>query len=198
MWRKAALVLAPLVWQLLWVPIHADTSSGMETSGYFSADGYRIRHYRAPTPTDVPQAITVTTPGLQELMRRQAPILVDVLAVTVRPEIEEFGLSWLPDQPRFDLPGSVWLPNVGYGKLDKRMEEYFRNQLHRLTGGDLDRPIVIYCVIDCWMSWNAIRRAASFGYRRLYWYPEGADGWAAHGLPTQETQPVPLAGSQPD
>lgn len=198
MWRQAALVLAPLVWQLLWIPNYANNSSVVDTTGYFSADGYRISHYRAPTPANVPQGITVTTPRVQELIRRQAPILVDVMAVTVRPETKDFGLSWLPDQPRFDLPGSVWLPNVGYGKLDKRMEDYFRNQLHILTGGNLDRPIVVYCVIDCWMSWNAIRRAASFGYRRLYWYPEGADGWAARGLPTQETQPVSLEWSPSD
>lgn len=42
------------------------------------------------------------------------------------------------------------------------------------------------------MSWNALRRAASYGYRCLYWYPEGTDGWSAAGLPLEKTEPVPL------
>ena len=172
---------------------HSEDNADARSAIYFDVDGYRIAKYRAPTPATVPHGVVVTTQQLQELINRQNPILVDVQAVAVRPETKEFGISWLPARERFNLPGSVWLPNVGYGKLDKHMDDYFRNNLQRLTGGDLDCPIVIYCVIDCWMSWNAIRRAASYGYRRLYWYPEGSDGWAARGLILQKAEPVPLS-----
>lgn len=173
-------------------PLHSKDGAGGRVADHFNADGYRISKYRAPTPATVALGITITTQDLQELIRQQEPVLLDVQAVAVRPETEEFGISWLPAKRRFNLPGSVWLPNVGYGRLDRRMDEYFRYHLHRLTAGNPDRPVVIYCVIDCWMSWNAIRRAASYGYRRLYWYREGTDGWAAHGLALQKADPVPL------
>ncbi len=188
----AVLLLVSLALYPPWFPIYADDKTDTGTANHFGTDGYRIAKYRAPTPVTTPHGGTVTTQRLQELICRQDPLLLDVQAVTVRPETEEFGLSWLPVKQRFNLPGSVWLPNVGYGQLDKRMDDYFRFHLHRLTGGDLDRPIVIYCVIDCWMSWNAIRRAAAYGYRRLYWYPKGTDGWAARDLPMQKALPVPM------
>ena len=160
--------------------------------------GYRTSHYRAPTPADVPHGTTVTTEQLQQLIATDKPVLIDVQAVVVRPEAAEFGMSWLPNEPRYHIPGSVWLPNVGYGELDPVIEQYFRTNLHRLTQGDKDQPIVIYCVLDCWMSWNAVQRAAEFGYRTIYWYREGTDGWAEYGLQLVEGQPVPLQASIDD
>ena len=119
-------------------------------------------------------------------------MLIDVQAVVARPELADFGLSWLPNKPRHHLPNSTWLPNVGYGELDATMEHYFRTQLARLTAHDKHKPIVIYCVFDCWMSWNAVQRATDYGYRAVYWYRDGTDGWQAQGLPLVEGQPVPL------
>ena len=90
------------------------------------------------------------------------------------------GSLWrLP--PRADLPGSAWLPNVGYGELSAEFEGYFRDNLARLTGGDRSRPIAVYCQADCWMSWNAAKRALAYGYDQVIWYPEGTDGWRAAG-----------------
>ncbi len=36
---------------------------------------------------------------------------------------------------------------------------YFRRSLERLTGGDKNKSIVFYCDPNCWMSWNAAKRA---------------------------------------
>jgi hypothetical protein len=44
------------------------------------------------------------------------------------------------------------------------------------------------------MSWNAAKRAQSFGYTQFNWYPEGTDGWEAAGLPLEEKRPVPRPG----
>jgi thioredoxin-related protein len=44
------------------------------------------------------------------------------------------------------------------------------------------------------MSWNAVKRASALGYRNLYWYPEGSDGWAAAGLQLVTAKPIPLPG----
>jgi PQQ-dependent catabolism-associated CXXCW motif protein len=50
---------------------------------------------------------------------------------------------------------------------------------------------VIYCLADCWMSWNAAKRALADGYANVAWYPDGTDGWERANLPTEETQPQP-------
>ena len=161
-------------------------------AAYLNPEGYRSAHYRAPTPLQVPHGQTLDTRGLQALLQRERPLLIDVQAVAVRPELAEFGLSWLPSEPRYSLPGATWLPNVGYAQLSPGMDGYFRSQLARLSGGDRSRPIVIFCVIDCWMSWNAVQRAYRYGYRNLYWYRDGTDLWAAKGMPLEVVQPVPL------
>ena len=154
-------------------------------------DGYRLQHYRAPTPDTLPGATVLDTAALQTLLAASQPLLLDVMAsgqVT-----DAAGVShWLPAHARQNLPGSVWLPNVGYGELSPTLAGYFQSELARLTGGDVARPLVFYCLRDCWMSWNAARRALSLGYRQVYWYPSGSDGWAEAGLPLVAAQPVPL------
>jgi PQQ-dependent catabolism-associated CXXCW motif protein len=51
--------------------------------------------------------------------------------------------------------------------------------------------VVLYCLADCWMSWNAAKRAQEIGYSNVAWYREGTDGWFAAGLPLEETAPEP-------
>ena len=95
------------------------------------------------------------------------------------------------DKPRFNIPGSIWLPDTGYGRLAPSPEDYLRQGLARVTKGNKNVLLVIYCQADCWMSWNAAKRAISFGYSNVAWYPEGTDGWTFYDLPTQESQPEP-------
>ena len=163
---------------------------------YLNEQGYRTQQYRAPTPASVPHAKTLSTTALQHLISTQQPLLIDVFAIIARPELADFGIDWLPSEPRHHLPNSVWLPNVGYAELDATMEEYFRRNLQRLTNNNFSHPIVIYCVIDCWLSWNAVQRAASYGYSNLYWYPTGSDGWQEAGLPLVTGTPLPLQPPQ--
>ena len=42
------------------------------------------------------------------------------------------------------------------------------------------------------MSWNAVKRASSYGYRRIYWSRAGTDGWLEAGHPVEEATPVPI------
>ncbi|MCP3869184.1 MAG: thioredoxin fold domain-containing protein [Gammaproteobacteria bacterium] len=158
----------------------------------FSADGYRMARYRAPLPDAPPAGQRISTGELAELIAREKPLLIDVQAVTVRPETKEFGISWLPGKERWHIPGSIWLPNVGYGRLEPGMLAYLQGNLQRLTRGDPSVPLVFYCVVDCWMSWNTVKRAEGLGYRNLYWYPEGSDGWSAAGMALARGQPVPI------
>lgn len=173
-------------------PVGAFAAPALEHAAHFNAAGYRDSHYRAPTPASVPHGETLDTVALRRLIDRGQLALIDVQAVPVRAETAQFGISWLPSRTRYHIPGSTWLPNVGYGALNQQMDRYFRAQLARLTGSDVACAIVFYCIVDCWMSWNAVVRAASYGYENLFWYPEGADGWAARGLPLVRGEPVPL------
>jgi PQQ-dependent catabolism-associated CXXCW motif protein len=84
----------------------------------------------------------------------------------------------------------LWLPDVGRGALTPQLEAYFRDHLDAATKGRRDVAVVFYCRADCWMSWNATKRAAGWGYSRLYWYRDGTDGWEAAKLPMEEREPV--------
>jgi PQQ-dependent catabolism-associated CXXCW motif protein len=155
--------------------------------------GYRTDHYRAPVPASAPGAATVDTAGLRALLAAEpGAVLLDV-APLLRTAETDFDGTWIVAEERRNLPGSLWLPNVGHGWLDPAMRAYLERNLERATGGDRDRPLVVYCYVDCWMSWNAAKRAAlELGYRRVRWYPEGTDGWAAAGLPLARGEPAPL------
>jgi PQQ-dependent catabolism-associated CXXCW motif protein len=95
------------------------------------------------------------------------------------------------EKPREDIPGSIWLPDTGYGALAPVMEQYFEQGLAQLSGGDRDRMLVFYCLASCWMSWNAAKRALAIGYRHVAWYPDGTDGWATEHWPLELRTPMP-------
>jgi PQQ-dependent catabolism-associated CXXCW motif protein len=138
--------------------------------------GYRIARYRAPVPEEVPGARRVFFEDVERMMSDGRTVLLDVLTGDgARPD-PATG-EWRVLKPRQNIPGSHWLPDVGKGVLGPGLEHYFKSNLERLTGGDKDHPILIYCQADCWMGWNAARRAGSWGYTAVSWYPEGTDGW---------------------
>lgn len=157
----------------------------------FSSEGYRIARYKSPTPDEHPSAQRVITDDILTLLKQTpSPLLIDV-----KPRKWQQGI-FLPDKPREQLPNSVWLPNVGKGELTPQWRDYFQHYLSLLTQGRQDYPIVLYCDADCWMSWNAAKRAASWGYTRLYWYQNGVDGWKEADLPTQPVQPADMITQQ--
>jgi PQQ-dependent catabolism-associated CXXCW motif protein len=151
--------------------------------------GYRMEDYRAPTPATLVGARVVTTAEAAELWKSGAAF-VDVLPHVPRPANLPPGTIWR-DKTRMDIPGSVWLPDTGYGALATVTEDYLRQGLERISNGDRAKWLVIYCLKDCWMSWNAAKRALAMGYQSIAWYPDGTDGWEAAGLPLQEATPAP-------
>lgn len=159
----------------------------------FDTDGYRIDQFRSPVPGSVPGARTLGTEEVKRLFQSvgDVPVFVDVMPAPQRPKGLSETALWLAPT-RKHIPSSAWLPNVGYGRLSIGLDRYFRSNLVRLTGGDPARPIIIYCLADCWMSWNAARRAAEYGYTNVMWYPEGTSGWQEAGLPFEEGEPIPM------
>ncbi|HEX8593811.1 MAG TPA: PQQ-dependent catabolism-associated CXXCW motif protein [Pseudomonas sp.] len=153
----------------------------------FSADGYRITLYRSPTPTQVVGATIIDTQHLQALLAQPVkPLLIDV-----------YRRQWLQgrfieDELHANVPGSLWLANTGDGELTPQWQAYFVDRLQQASAGRRDFPMVFYCRADCWLSWNAVKRAAALGYSDLYWYRDGLDAWQAAGLPVSAAQPAPL------
>jgi PQQ-dependent catabolism-associated CXXCW motif protein len=176
-----------------WNPAHADdttASSVAAPAGPAEPEGYRMDAYRAATPATLAGATTVSTVEVRDLQRSGDVLFVDVLPRPPKPANLPEDIVWRTPK-RFNIPGSVWLANVGYGALNPRMDAYFRSNLERLTGGNFGHPILFYCLADCWMSWNAAKRALAYGYTRIFWYPDGTNGWAADSLPLEEAEPVP-------
>ena len=152
-------------------------------------DTYRISDYREPTPLTLKGARVVTTAEAHELWLAKAAF-VDVLPQAPRPANLPAATLWR-DKPRQDIPGSLWLPDTGYGQLPTMTEDYLESGLEKASRGDKARPLVIYCLASCWMSWNAARRAMSYGYAQVVWYPDGTDGWAAAGFALEDRKPEP-------
>ena len=152
-------------------------------------DGYRTGDYRAQTPATLKGARVVTTAQAEAMWRGGKAVFVDVLPHAPRPANLPAGTVWR-EKPRMSIPGSVWLPDTGYGELAPLTEDYLRSNLARITAGNSAKLLVIYCLRNCWMSWNAAKRALAMGYTNVAWYPDGTDGWAEAGLPLAESTPV--------
>lgn len=153
-------------------------------------DDYRMDHYRAPVPDQITGGAIVGPEEAHTLWRDQNMAFIDVLPQPPKPTNLPEGTIWR-DKPRNSIPGTIWLPNVGYGAIAEVTADYFRSGLKASTNGDTDHGVVFFCLEDCWMSWNAARRAIEWGYTNVHWFPEGTDGWALWGYPLERVEPFP-------
>jgi PQQ-dependent catabolism-associated CXXCW motif protein len=149
---------------------------------------YRTEDYRQPVPRTLQGARVVATAEAEALWKNGA-VFIDVMPHIPRPPNLPAGTIWR-EAPRRNIPGSVWLADTGYGALAPTTESYLRTGLARATGGDRTTTLVVYCLRDCWMSWNAAKRILAMGYTNVAWYPDGTDGWQEAGLPLRLDQPV--------
>lgn len=152
--------------------------------------GYRLETYRAPTPATLKGAKVLTTTEAHEVWKNKQAIFIDVLPHAPRPEGLPANAFWREPE-RKDIPGSIWLPDTGYGVIADVLLRYFQRGLVEATEGNKKHPLVFYCQKDCWMSWNAAKRALSLGYQDVSWYPEGSDGWAGAAYPLETQAPKP-------
>jgi len=172
------------------IATHGSTGSDVGAPDVPEPEGYRTERYRAPTPATLEGATVVDTAALQRLVASEQPVLIDVMAKQLETTDEE--AAWQPP-PREHVAGSVWVPNVGLGSLSPEFMEYFEDSLAALSEDDPARPLVFYCDANCWMGYNAAKRAVrELGYSNVYWYPEGVQGWQSAGLELVEAQPLPM------
>lgn len=150
--------------------------------------GYRLDHFHAPVPNRLPGGTVASLAELRGLVAGGKVVLIDVSEAPKRPPGMGAGAIWLPPAHR-DIPGSLWLPGAGLGQVSPAFVRWFRAKLAAATGGDHARTVVFYCHPECWMSWNAARRAVRSGYTAVIWDPGGIDAWAKAGLPLSAARP---------
>lgn len=169
----------------------AQDHAGVSTEVVEPAD-YRIDHYRSPVPKTLQGARVVDTAAASALFKAGGAIFIDVYPQAPKPAGLPAGTIWRRPK-HLSIDGAAWLPNVGYGKLAAEPEAYFKSNIERLTGGARDKTLAFFCLRDCWMSWNAAKRALEWGYANVVWYPDGTDGWQEIGGTLVDATPAPGA-----
>lgn len=125
-----------------------------------------------PTPASIPGGQVITTRGVVALLANQQvrTVLLDVLG---GPEI---------------IPGALnATPAAQAGTFSDETQKGFGQFLQQQTQGNMDTPIVLYCLSNqCWMSYNASLRAINMGYKNVLWYRGGIEAWKAGGQQVQK------------
>ncbi|PNG27419.1 rhodanese-like domain-containing protein [Methylocella silvestris] len=140
---------------------------------------------RGYTPNSVKGARVLDTAEAVRLIEEKTPVLLDVGPADKRPASMSQTTPWMPAHR--SIPGAVWMPGGGSGTPDAQFSESFRSRVAALTGGDVERPIITFCHPECWGSWNAAKRLVGFGYKEVYWYPDGLEGWQTEREPVTVT-----------
>lgn len=150
---------------------------------------YRGEPYRAAVPATLAGARVIDTPHAIALHDEGRAAFFDVMPRKARPEGLPEGTIW--NAPAHEtISGATWLWDTGYQALAPAEEARLRDALTRAQADDPDRPLVIFCRTDCWMSWNAARRAVEWGFAPVIWFPGGTDGWVAAGRPLVIAEPA--------
>jgi PQQ-dependent catabolism-associated CXXCW motif protein len=155
-------------------------------------DGFWTGPVNDPVPTTIKDGKVIHTQDLATLLetKKDKVVLVDVSDAPRRPDNLPATVTWLP-VPHPAIPGAIWIPGAGLGAPPASVDEFYRQRLATATGNDLSRPLILYCHEKCWLSWNGAKRAIQYGYRNVYWFPEGIEGWRKAKLPTEVVQPEP-------
>ena len=146
--------------------------------------GYRIAHYRVVIPHP-PEGVPRVT--VDEVAKLQA-ILIDVTPTEGGVRDSRTG-RWHLSESHQSIPGAHWFPDAGRGRIEPDIERWFLGGVRRLTLQRHEKPIVVFCLADCWMSWNAALRLKRAGFSHVQWLAEGIDGWRESGRIVRTARP---------
>jgi len=170
-------------------PADAAPPPGAHNNGAAEPSGYWTGAINSPVPLTLSGGTVIKNAhDLRKFLRQGGTVIVDVSNAPRRPENMAPGAPWLP-LPHHAIPGSLWLPGVGLGEIPVAVDDFYRQRLAAATNEHLARPLVIYCHKSCWLSWNAAKRAISYGYHNVYWYRDGIEGWKSAGYKTAVIEP---------
>src|SRR3569623_1819679 len=108
----------------------------------FEPEGYRTDNYRAPVPATQEGARVLTTAETETSWRTMSGAFIDVLPRAPKLKNLPAGTVWR-DAPRKNIPGSIWLPDTGYGVLPPAMDDYLRRGLAQASHGNKSALLVI-------------------------------------------------------
>ncbi|MBB3972716.1 rhodanese-like domain-containing protein [Hansschlegelia beijingensis] len=117
----------------------------------------------------------------------QGAVLIDVGPADRKPPTLPKTAVWAPQHR--SIPGSAWFPGAGPGDLSPAQEATLKARVLELAGGRLDRPMVTFCQPDCWGSWNMGKRLLGWGFKNVFWFPQGVQGWQESDRPTAVIKP---------
>lgn len=173
---------------LMFVGFAAPIASAAETVD--EPDAYRTNDYRSPVPATLKGGKVIAYAEAKALFDAKSAVFIDVYPRAPKPPNLPAGTIWR-DPPHESIPGSAWLANVGYGVLPPPMQAYFTERLASLTSGDKSKPVVFFCLKNCWQSWNAAKRALEMGYTNVMWFPDGVDAWRDESQFVDNIEPLP-------
>ncbi len=152
---------------------------------------YRTSNYKSEVPLTVSGAKVIET--AQELhnflQKNPDSVLLDVYPAPRKPDNLPADDIWI-EPKRKTLPSAIWLANVGFGTLPQELDILLQKQLKQLTADNNQSAVIIFCEPACWHSWNAAKRAVSYGYPNIYWYRQGVTGWVKAHFPVKTKHPV--------
>jgi len=146
--------------------------------------GYRIAHYRSVVPTP-PEGVRRV--DAREVATADA-ILIDVTPAEGARRDPATG-HWSVPEPHQGIAGSHWFLEAGRGAIDPAIERWFLASVTRIAAARPGAPLIVYCLADCWMSWNAALRLRRAGFRQVNWFADGLDGWRDLGRPLESLRP---------
>jgi PQQ-dependent catabolism-associated CXXCW motif protein len=193
-YRHILFIPALLLAMTLGTPAHAAPYAEVQADRpdlFDPETGYRIARQRAPTPDDIPPPARPVTAEEARALLADGALPLDVYGAGGS-RFDDLDGTWLVPEPRMSLPDAVWLPETGRGSLEPALARYLEQTLAAHTDGRRDSPIVVFCIADCWMSWNAAQRIAAMGYSDVHWFRLGTDGWLDIGGALEPVDPVPV------
>lgn len=137
---------------------------------------YRIDRPRSPVPGPPEGVAALDAAGVARLAPHA--LLIDVSPVEAGRRDPATG-RWTLLAPARSIPHALWFPEAGRAPGHPAIIAHFLGLVPALAAG---RPVIVFCLADCWMSWNAALRLHRAGLN-VAWYGAGRDGWAASGRP---------------
>ena len=163
---------------------------GLKAATVAEPESYRLEEYRKPVPATLKGATVLTGEQASALWSSGKAAFIDVYPHAPKPDNLPASTVWR-EPVHFTIENAKWLANVGYGVLSADTESYLKSHLEKLSGGDKAKPLVFFCLRNCWMSWNTAKRALTYGYSNVNWFSEGTDAWQEIGQPVMEAKPEP-------
>ncbi len=160
----------------------------------FDAQGYRAARYRAPVKADPAPAAAIGLAEALALAPGRDALFLDVMPVEGGVRDPATGV-WTLSTGHLTIPGALWFPETGRAPVDPVLWQALEAAVREARRTAPDKPVILFCRTDCWMSWNAARRLALQGVPNVNWLAEGTDGWHAAGRPLIAATPVAVPAS---